>query len=54
LAALAKGRGRPGRHPLAQRVAALERENAQLKRRLEQAETIIEVPQKSPRSWGSP
>ena len=53
-AALAKRRGRPGRHPLAQRVAALERENAQLQRRLEQAETIIEVPKKSPRSWGSP
>src|SRR6516164_589456 len=49
-AALAKRRGRPGRHPLAQRVAALERENA----RLEQAETIIEVQKKVSALLGIP
>jgi len=53
-AALAKRRGRPGRHPLAQRVAALERENAQLQRRLEQAETIIEVQKKVSALLGIP
>ena len=47
LAALApKKRGRPGRHPLVRRVAELERENAQLKRRLQRAETVIEVQKK--------
>lgn len=47
LAALApKKRGRPGRRPQARRVAELERENVRLKRRLEQAETIIEVQKK--------
>jgi transposase len=55
LAALApKRRGRPGRHPLVRRVAELERENAHLTRRLQQAETIIEVQKKCPRCWGSP
>jgi len=41
-----KKRGRPGRHPLVRRVAELERENAQLKRRLQRAETVIEVQKK--------
>jgi hypothetical protein len=49
-----KRRGRPGRHPLVRLVAELERENAQLKRRLEQAETVIEVQKKVSRRWGSP
>jgi transposase-like protein len=55
LAALAATRrGRPGRHPLAIRVAELEREITHLKQRLQQAETIIEVQKKSPNCWGSP
>lgn len=33
------------------RVAELEQENARLQRQLKQAETIIEVQKKSPRSW---
>lgn len=37
-------------NPLADRLAQLERENAALQRRLKQAETIIEVQKKSPRS----
>jgi len=36
------------------RVAKAERENRRLRRRLEKAEAIIEVPRKSPRSWASP
>jgi transposase-like protein len=49
LAALApKPRGRPRvpRSPLAHRLAELERENADLTRRLRQAETIIDVQKK--------
>jgi transposase-like protein len=49
LAALApKPRGRPAAPPapLARRVAELERENAELTRRLRQAETIIDVQKK--------
>jgi transposase-like protein len=53
-ALMPKKRGRHAPHPLSRRVAELERENAHLQRRLKQAETIIEVPKKSPRSWGSP
>lgn len=54
LAALTpKKRGRPGRHPQARRVAELERENARLRRRLEQAETIIEVQKKVSALLGS-
>lgn len=41
---------KPQEHnPLEERVAALEKENARLRKRLMQAETIIEVQKKSPR-----
>lgn len=41
---------KPQEHtPLEERVAQLEKENAQLRQRLKQAETIIEVQKKSPR-----
>jgi len=49
LAALSpKKRGRPAvpPSPLARRVAELERDNARLTQRLQQAETIIAVPKK--------
>src|SRR3954453_23802822 len=47
LSALGKKRGRkPTRNPLADEVENLRRDNAQLKRRLEQAELIIEVQKK--------
>ena len=49
-----KQRGRRAPHPLSRRVAELERETVHLQRRLKQAEMIIEVQKKSPRSWGSP
>jgi len=49
-----KKRGRRAPHPLSRRVAELERETVHLQRRLKQAEMIIEVQKKSPRSWGSP
>src|SRR3972149_3197258 len=57
LAALSpKKRGRPAvpPSPLARRVAELERENARLTHRLQQAETIIAVQKNSPRPWVSP
>lgn len=57
LAGLApKPRGRPAARvsPLARRVAELERENAQLTRRLRQAETIIEVQKKVSEILGIP
>lgn len=41
-----KKRGRRARHPLARQVVELERENGRLRRRLQQAETIIEVQKK--------
>ena len=46
LAPKKRGRVGPADHPLATRVAELERENAHLTRRLAQAETIIEVQKK--------
>ena len=46
LKALAQPRGRKGPSPEAQTIARLERENAQLRRRLETAETVIEVQKK--------
>jgi len=55
LAALTpKKRGRPAvpPSPLARRVAELERENARLSQRLEQAETIIEVQKKLSEALG--
>ena len=52
---LGRKRGRKStRNPLADRVAELERENRRLQNRLRQAETIIDVQKKLPRSWGSP
>lgn len=57
LAALAQKRGRKPtvRHdPVAAENDRLRRENAQLQGRLKQAELIIDVQKKSPRSWGSP
>ena len=53
LAALRKG-GRPAApaSPLARRVAALERENARLTQRLQQAETIITVKNKLSEALG--
>ena len=58
LAALApKPRGRrpaAPSSPLTHRIAELQRDNAALTRRLQQAETIIDVQKNSPRSWGSP
>jgi hypothetical protein len=64
LDALGKKRGRkPSRNPLADEIERLRRENLELKRRLEQAEVIIDVqkkvasmlgiPLKSPLSEGS-
>jgi transposase len=56
LAALSpKKRGRPAvpPSPLARRVAELERDNARLTQRLQQAETIIAVQKNSRRPWGS-
>ena len=55
LAALTpKQRGRPAvpPSPLARRVADLERENARLGQRLQQAETIIAVQKKLSEAWG--
>jgi len=55
LAALSpKKRGRPAApaSPLARRVAALERENARLTQRLQQAETIITVQKKLSEALG--
>lgn len=55
LAALTpKKRGRPAvpPSPLARRVAELERENARLSQRLQQAETIIAVQKKLSEAWG--
>lgn len=46
LAALAQPRGRKGPSPDALTIARLEQENAQLRRRLETAETVIEVQKK--------
>ncbi len=57
LAALTpKPRGRPAvpPHPLARRVAELQRENAHLQRRLKQAEAIIEVQKKVSELLGIP
>ena len=55
LAALEKKRGRkPTRNPLADEIEKLRRENAQLKRRLEQAETIIDVQKKVASMLGIP
>ncbi len=34
------------------RIAELEREAQRLQRKLEQAETVIEIQKKSPRYWG--
>ena len=42
------------RNPLEDEVSRLQRENARLARRLEQAETIIEIQKKSRRCWGFP
>lgn len=49
---------KPGRKPaepnaLEEVVARLKRENARLQERLKQAETVIEVQKKSPRSYRS-
>lgn len=50
-----KKRGRkPQKNPLTQRVAELERENERLRKRLQQAETIIEVQKKISEILGIP
>ncbi len=41
-----RGRKKKGKNPLTQRVAQLERDNERLKKKLKQAETIIEVQKK--------
>jgi transposase len=46
LAPKQRGRKSKGQNPLASRLAELERENERLKRRLQQAETVIEVQKK--------
>lgn len=45
-------RGRKGKHPLEAENEALRTENARLRRRLEQAETVIEVQKKLSRALG--
>ncbi len=42
-----------GKNPLADKVRALERENARFKARAERAEGLVELQKKSRRSWGS-
>ena len=56
LQALAKPRGPQGRRrdPVARANERLRQENARLQRRLEQAQAILEIQKKPPRSWGSP
>ena len=51
----ARKRGRPSerQHPLAKRLAVVEREKRQLERRLKKAEALLELQKKSRRSWGS-
>lgn len=51
-----KKRGRKAKepNPLAQRLAELERENERLKKRLQQAETVIEVQKKISEIWQIP
>ena len=41
------------KNPLATRVAALEKETVRLKAPAQRAEALVELPKKSPRSWGS-
>ncbi len=48
-----RGRKEKEKNPLAPRVAQLERENERLRKKLKQAEIIIDVQKKSHRSWGS-
>lgn len=50
LAPKQRGRKAKEENPLASRLAELERENERLKRKLQQAETVIEVQKKSRRS----
>ncbi len=45
-------RGRLGRHPLERENEALRKENARLRRRLEQAQTVIDVKKKLSRALG--
>ena len=47
-----RGRKKQEINPLSQEAARLQKENERLKRKLKQAETIIEVQKKYPRSWG--
>ncbi len=56
LQALAKPRGPQGRRrdPVARENERLRQENARLQRRLAQAQAILEIQKKPPRSWGSP
>ena len=54
LAPKKRGRKPKAKNPLARKVAELERENAKLRGRLQQAEAIIEIQKKPPRSWESP
>ena len=49
-----RGRRRGPPRPVDPRVAQLEAENRRLQRKLQRAETIITLPKKLPRSWGSP
>lgn len=48
-----RGRKKIEKNPLSEEVARLQRETERLKRKLKQAERIIEVQKKYPRSWGS-
>jgi transposase len=54
LAPRKRGRKAQPKNPLARKMAELERENARLKRRLQQAETIIEVQKKVSQMLGIP
>jgi transposase len=54
LAPKKRGRKAAEPHPLARRVAELERDNARLQRRLQQAEVIIDVQKKLLGCWESP
>jgi len=49
-----RGRKKVEKNPLSDEVARLQRETQRLRRKLQQAERIIEVQKKYPRSWGSP
>ncbi len=47
-------KAQPKDPPRGKRIAQLERERRRLARKLDQAETVIEIEKKSPRYWRSP